>query len=41
VLEDDVAAVLAEGAALEAQADASEAAQTEESTPDGAVSHED
>jgi len=41
VLEDDVAAVLAEGAALEAQADASEAAQTEEGTPDGAVSHED
>ena len=41
VLEDDVAAVLAEGAALQADADASEAAQTEESAPDGAVPNED
>jgi 23S rRNA pseudouridine2605 synthase len=48
VLEDDVAAVLAEGASLEAEAAAaemeevgSESAVTEEATPDGAVPHED
>ncbi|HZW41033.1 MAG TPA: hypothetical protein VFE99_01925, partial [Agromyces sp.] len=41
VLEDDVAAVLAEGAALEADGAETEEPETEESTPDGAVPHED